>query len=106
MWFYQTQAEPADSSAPERIRALPLTAEPERMGRSDPGSRGQIVNCSTLLKAVETDVAQLLAQLADVRQRHESWLLKSATAINQAGCIVGYGTKNGAARGFLLTPKP
>ena len=34
------------------------------------------------------------------------WLLKSATAINQAGCIVGYGTKNGATRGFLLTPKP
>lgn len=35
-----------------------------------------------------------------------SWVLKSATAINQSGCIVGYGTKNGIQRAFLLTPKP
>lgn len=34
------------------------------------------------------------------------WVLSSATAINQAGCIVGYGTKSGTVRGFLLTPIP
>ena len=34
------------------------------------------------------------------------WVLTSATAINQAGQIVGYGTKSGTYRGFLLTPVP
>ncbi len=32
------------------------------------------------------------------------WLLNHATAVNDAGQIVGYGTINGVEHGFLLTP--
>ena len=58
--------------------------------------RGQIVNRSTLLKEVETDVAQLLAQLADMddlvlqfddteagKRFHEAW--KRARSIVDSG---------------------
>lgn len=34
------------------------------------------------------------------------WVLNSATAINNAGQIVGYGSINGSPRSFLLTPVP
>jgi probable HAF family extracellular repeat protein len=32
------------------------------------------------------------------------WVLDGATAVNDAGQIAGYGTINGAAHAFLLTP--
>jgi len=32
------------------------------------------------------------------------WTLQVAEGINAAGWIVGYGTKNGQSRAFLLTP--
>ena len=35
---------------------------------------------------------------------HTGWTLVTAEAVNASGWIVGFGTKNGMARGFLLTP--
>ena len=34
------------------------------------------------------------------------WVLMDATAVNDAGQIVGYGSFNGQIRGFLLDPDP
>lgn len=36
---------------------------------------------------------------------HSGWILSEATAINDAGDIVGYGTINGSERGFILSPQ-
>jgi hypothetical protein len=33
------------------------------------------------------------------------WVLQSAAAINNAGCIVGNGILNGSRRGFVLIPR-
>ena len=33
------------------------------------------------------------------------WVLRSATGVNDAGEIVGYGTYQGQLSGFLLTPR-
>jgi len=35
----------------------------------------------------------------------EGWVLTSATAINDRGQVIGYGTRNGRPAAFLLTPK-
>ncbi len=37
--------------------------------------------------------------------RTTGWVLKEATAINNTGYIVGFGTLNGASRGFVLIPR-
>jgi uncharacterized membrane protein len=37
---------------------------------------------------------------------HQGWVLQSATGINEAGAIVGYGEHNGDDTGFLLLPQP
>ena len=36
---------------------------------------------------------------------NSGWLLQQATAINDQGQIVGYGTLNGQSEAFLLTPQ-
>jgi probable HAF family extracellular repeat protein len=35
----------------------------------------------------------------------EGWVLTAATAINDRGQIIGYGTRKGRPAAFLLTPK-
>jgi probable HAF family extracellular repeat protein len=35
---------------------------------------------------------------------HSGWTLTQASAVNDAGCIVGLGTYGGVSHGFLLTP--
>jgi probable HAF family extracellular repeat protein len=37
---------------------------------------------------------------------NSGWLLKQASAINDAGQIAGYGTIHGETHAFLLTPMP
>lgn len=43
--------------------------------------------------------------LNDLIGEHKGWVLQSATGINEAGEIVGYGEYNGDDAGFLLIPK-
>jgi hypothetical protein len=36
----------------------------------------------------------------------DGWVLQTAESINDSGQIVGYGTRDGNTRAFLLTPVP
>jgi uncharacterized membrane protein len=55
--------------------------------------------------AVYWDAAGNPTRLADVVDNLSTWKLEYATAINNSGMIVGYGTDpSGIQRGFVLTP--
>jgi probable HAF family extracellular repeat protein len=46
-----------------------------------------------------------MADLNKLIPAGSGWVLQSATGLNDAGEIVGYGTYKGQLRGFLLTPR-
>jgi probable HAF family extracellular repeat protein len=46
----------------------------------------------------------VMTDLNDTIPAGSGWTLHTASGINSAGQIVGFGTKNGATRAFLLTP--
>jgi uncharacterized membrane protein len=50
--------------------------------------------------------AQGFHDLNDLIAPHPSWILQAATAINEAGDIVGWAEHNHEDAGFLLIPKP
>jgi probable HAF family extracellular repeat protein len=45
---------------------------------------------------------RMMTDLHDLLPAGSGWVLLSATGINNAGQIVGYGTRNGQTRAFLL----
>ena len=47
----------------------------------------------------------VLTDLNTLIPKDSPWYLESATSINNAGEIVGYGTINGSVHAFLATPK-
>ncbi|MBV9274591.1 MAG: hypothetical protein JO333_11905, partial [Verrucomicrobia bacterium] len=48
--------------------------------------------------------AGTVQDLNNLLATNPGWILQTATGINNAGQIVGYGTINGQIHAFLLTP--
>ena len=56
-------------------------------------------------RAVQWDVANSIMDLNALLPANSGWVLTSAIGVNDSGFIVGYGTKNGLTKPFLLAPK-
>lgn len=50
-------------------------------------------------------VANAITDLNAVLPSGSGWVLTSAVAVNDSGFIIGYGTRNGTTRPFLLAPQ-
>ena len=78
-------------------------------GARDINDEGQVVGYSSLTST--RDRRAVLWQAGAVLDLNEllppgsAWTLESASAINNAGQIVGYGMINNETRGFLMTPR-
>lgn len=66
---------------------------------NNPGGGG-LVN-----RAVMWDVANAITDLNALLPVGSGWVLTSAVAVNDGGFIIGYGTRNGTTRPFLLAPQ-
>jgi len=73
---------------------------------------GQVVGKASLTAEGEDPLYAFLwengqmTNLNDLLPAGSGWVLREATAINDLGQIVGYGTLNGVDRAFLLVPEP
>lgn len=63
-------------------------------------SGGGLVN-----RAVRWDVANAITDLNALLPAGSGWVLTSAVGINDSGFIIGYGTRSGATKPFLLSPQ-
>ena len=56
-------------------------------------------------RAVMWDASHNIADLNALLPVNSGWVLTSASGVNDCGFIVGFGTKSGVSKPFLLAPK-